>query len=46
MNGLPVNMFGSKKVMRVTAQATAIDRQVYGRYGLTAAEIKIVEGAV
>ena len=29
----------------VTAPAAAIDRLVYGLYGLTAAEIKIVEGA-
>ena len=28
-----------------TAQEAAIDRLVYGLYGLTAAEIQIVEGA-
>ncbi|MFO7631352.1 MAG: molybdopterin-dependent oxidoreductase, partial [Caldilinea sp.] len=43
MNGLPVNMFGSKKVTRVTAQEAAIDRLVYARYGQAAEGIEIAE---
>lgn len=34
----------SDSTAAVTAQAAAIDRLVYGLYGLTAAEIRMVEG--
>jgi hypothetical protein len=44
LNCPPVNPF-SGKTARVTALAAVIDAQGYRLYGLTAAEIQIVEGA-